>query len=180
MLIRPETSLDHDAVRAVQQQAFGAEGTKVAGLVDALRANNPSPLSLVAEENGEIVGHVMFSRCLLDAPRRLVEVQSLSPLAVRPDRQSRGIGTALVRQGLEELNERGEALVFLEGDPGYYSRIGFTAGGDHGFRKPSLRIPDRAFQVVRLAAWEPWMTGTFVYSSVFWEHDCVGLRDPGA
>jgi putative acetyltransferase len=49
-----------------------------------------------------------------------------------------------------------------------------------GFRKPSLRTPDAAFQVLRLAAYEPWMTGTLIYAEPFWRHDAVGLRDPGA
>ena len=169
---------DHDAVRAVHRRAFGNDhGRTVAGLVDALRRDDPAALSLVAEEAHEVVGHIMFSRCLLDAPRRLVPVQSLSPLAVVPDRQGRGIGAALIRRGLRELDERGVPLVFLEGDPRYYARAGFSRAGEHGFRKPSLRIPDAAFQVLRLSAYEPWMTGTFVYSGTFWDHDCVGLRD---
>jgi putative acetyltransferase len=68
--------------------------------------------------------------------------------------------------------------VFLEGPPDYYGRFGFRAGGGLGFRKPSLRIPDDAFQALPLPSYEPWMTGTLVYSHVFWEHDAVGLRDP--
>jgi putative acetyltransferase len=75
---------------------------------------------------------------------------------------------------------QGAPAVFLEGDPAYYSRFGFTPGGGHGFRKPSLRIPDAAFQVAVLPAYEPWMTGTLVYAEPFWRYDCVGLRDPGA
>ena len=71
-------------------------------------------------------------------------------------------------------------MVWLEGNPAYYGRFGFRPGGDHGFRKPSLRIPDAAFQVMTLSVYEPWMTGTLVYSGTFWEHDCVGLRDPDA
>jgi putative acetyltransferase len=171
MTLRREEPQDHAAVDAVVRRAFGEE--RVVRLVAALR---PATLSLVAEEAGEVVGHVMFSRCLLDAPPRLVEVQTLSPLAVTPQWQRRGIGSALIEAGLRELDALGVPLVFLEGDPAYYSRAGFTAAGDHDFRKPSLRIPDRAFQVVRLSAYEPWMTGTFVYSSTFWENDCVGLR----
>ncbi|OJF16080.1 GNAT family N-acetyltransferase [Couchioplanes caeruleus] len=149
----------------------------MARLVDALRRDDPGALSLVSEEAGEVVGHVLFSRALLDAPRRLVAVQSLSPLAVAPRWQRRGIGSALVRAGLQRLDERGVPLVFLEGDPRYYSRLGFSPAGGQGFRKPSLRIPEGAFQVVKLSTFEPWMTGTFVYSDTFWEHDCVGLRE---
>ncbi len=70
--------------------------------------------------------------------------------------------------------------MFLEGDPGYYARFGFEPGCDLGFRKPSLRIPDGAFQVITLPEYEPWMTGTLVYAEPFWRYDTVGRRDPGA
>ena len=69
------------------------------------------------------------------------------------------------------------ALKFVEGDPGYYARLGFRPADTLGFRKPSLRIPDAAFQVMTLTANEPWMTGTLVYAATFWDLDCVGLRD---
>lgn len=160
--------------------AFGHHGQAVAGLVDALRESvtTEDGLSLVAEDAGEVVGHVMFTRSLLDAPPRLVDVQVLSPIAVLPQRQGQGIGSALIRKGLQVMAERSVPVVFLEGDPGYYSRLGFVAGAAQGFRKPSLRIPDPAFQSVRLPAYRPWMTGTLVYSETFWRHDAVGLRGP--
>jgi putative acetyltransferase len=104
----------------------------------------------------------------------------LSPLGVVPERHGRGIGTALVRRGLELLARRAVPLVFLEGDPAYYSRFGFAPGGEQGFRRPSLRIPQAAFQAMRLPQYEPWMTGTLVYAEPFWRHDVVGLRGPGA
>jgi putative acetyltransferase len=180
MDIRLERPDDHAAVAAVHKRAFADHGDIVARLVDALRRDDPDALALVAETGGEVVGHVMFSRSLLDAPLRLVPVQVLSPLGVLPEQQRRGIGSALIRTGLRLLDARVVPLVFLEGDPRYYSRAGFAPGGDHGFRKPSLRIPDPAFQVTALSAYEPWMTGTLVYSATFWDHDCVGLRDPDA
>jgi putative acetyltransferase len=181
MPIRNEQIRDHEPVRSIHRRAFGSEhGETVADLVDALRHDDPSALSLVSEEADGVVGHVMLSRCLLDAPRRIVEVTCLGPLAVAPEWQRRGVGTALIHRSLQGLDERGVPLVFLEGDPRYYSRTGFSPAGEHGFRKPSLRIPDWAFQVVKLSAYEPWMSGTFVYSSAFWRYDCVGLRDENA
>ncbi|QOV44791.1 GNAT family N-acetyltransferase [Streptomyces chromofuscus] len=182
MDLREELPSDGQAVRNVHLQAFADHGSVVADLVDSLRGTiaPEDGLSLVAEHDRQVVGHVMFTRSLLDAPQRLVEVQVLSPLAVMPEFHRRGIGSALVRHGLGTLAERAVPLVFLEGDPGYYSRFGFAAGGDLGFRKPSLRIPDGAFQAIRLPAYEPWMTGTLVYAEPFWRHDAVGLRDPDA
>jgi putative acetyltransferase len=178
MELRAERDQDRGAVGELHRRAFGDDGDRVATLVEALRRDDPAARSFVAEQDGRVVGSVMFTRSLLDAPRKLVTVQVLSPVGVLPEYQKRGIGTALIRHGIAEMDRLGVPLVFLEGDPGYYSRIGFVAGGDLGFRKPSLRIPDAAFQVWKLSAYEPWMTGTLVYSATFWDHDCVGLRDP--
>ena len=182
MDLREEQPGDAEAVRSVQLQAFGDEGAVVADLVDTLRGGITAGegLALVAEVDGQVAGHVMFTRSLLDSPRRLVEVQVLSPLGVLPGRQRQGIGSALVRHGLKIMADRGVPLVFLEGSPGYYPRFGLVPGGTLGFRKPSLRIPDAAFQVAALPAYESWMTGTLVYAEPFWRHDVVGLRDPSA
>jgi putative acetyltransferase len=184
MQVRHEEPGDADAVAEVHREAFGDQGdvdhgNAVAALVDELRArlNRESGLSLVAERRGEVVGHVMFSRGLLDAPARLVAIEILSPVGVTPRAQGNGVATALIRRGLEILNARQVPAVFLEGDPGFYGRLGFVPAGTRGFRKPSLRIPDAGFQVITLRSHEPWMTGTLVYPEPFWRHDLVGLRD---
>jgi putative acetyltransferase len=75
------------------------------------------------------------------------------------------------------LDERGVPVVFLEGSPTYYRRFGFSSGGKLAFRRPSLRIPDAAFQAIQFSAFEPWMRGTLVYADVFWEQDAVGRRE---
>ncbi|MBO3749091.1 N-acetyltransferase [Streptosporangiaceae bacterium NEAU-GS5] len=164
-------------MREVHTQAFG-DGEPVPALVDALRANEASlaPLSLVATVGERVVGHVMLSACRLDALPRLVDVLSLSPLGVLPEFQGRRIGTRLVADALAWADGQGVPLVFLEGSPHYYGKRGFADATELGFRPPTLRYPPGAFQVARLSAYEEWMTGTFVYSDVFWAFDCVGLR----
>jgi putative acetyltransferase len=183
VLIRAEEQRDRDAVAEVHRLAFaGHNGAQfVVALVEDLRASLVAEegLSLVADDEGQILGHALFTRNRLDAPKRLVDVQVLSPVGVLPDRQRQGIGTALIEHALDVLAKRLVPLVFLEGSPDYYQRFGFTPAGEHGFRPPSLRIPDAAFQVRLLSSYEPWMTGTLVYRDAFWEHDAVGLRDPG-
>lgn len=177
--ITAERTRDHPAVRRLHALAFG-DPERVPGLVDALRAAPGAlePISLVATRREEVVGHVMLSACRLDARPRLVDVVALSPLGVHPDHRRQGVGTRLVEAALRAADERGVPLVFLEGSPAYYGGRGFRRAGASGFRSPSLRIPDPAFQVATLSSYEPWMTGTFVYSEPFWAHDCVGLRDP--
>ena len=174
---RPERDGEQAVVRGIVEDAFGEP--RVGALVDALRASPDwiDGLSFVAESRDGLIGHVLFTRGLLDAPARLVDVLVLSPVSVLTAQQGRGIGSGLVRHGLEQLAHRPEPLVFLEGSPAYYHRFGFEPGGGLGFRRPSLRIPEPAFQVLRLPTYEPWMTGTLVYSRVFWDLDCVGLRD---
>ncbi len=176
--IRREGAADRDAVDEVQRAAFADHAAQVAGLVESLRdlISDDCGVSLVAVERGRVIGHVMFTPSLLDAPRALVTVQVLSPLGVLPAAQRRGVGRALVRRGVEIVAGQGAPIVFLEGNPAYYSRLGFVAGASLGYRRPSLRIPKAAFQAMNLPAREPWMTGTLVYSHVFWDHDAVGLR----
>lgn len=182
MIIRSEQPDDRDAVDALVIAAFGDHGPTVALLVADLRQviADGSGESLVADDGGQVVGHVLLSPGFVDADERVVDVLVLSPLGVRPDRQGQGVGGSLVRAALEAAAERRSPAVFLEGDPRYYSRFGFRPGGAVGFTPPSPRIPDPAFQVVTLPAHEPWMTGALVYDAAFWRHDCVGLRNPAA
>jgi putative acetyltransferase len=175
LVIRAEQPGDLDAVRALVVDASGDESR--AALLDALRTSDAwLHLSFVAELDGEVVGHVAYTRAWVDDPSELVEVLVLSPLSIRPDHVSKGIGTALVIESLDQLGEREEPLVFLEGDPGYYSRLGFVPGEPLGFRSPSARIPRGAFQVRTLPGRPGRVTGALVYPDVWWRHDAVGLR----
>jgi len=181
LVIRAEEPGDHPAVAELHRLAFEGD-QRIPALVEALRGapGPPGPVSLVATVGDRVVGHVLLSAARLDAPRRIVDVLTLSPLGVLPAHQRNGIGTGLIRTALAAAAARGVPLVFLEGSPRYYGARGFERASAAGFRSPSLRIPDAAFQVARLPAYEPWMTGTLVYSETFWALDCVGLRDPDA
>jgi len=174
--IRPQGSDELGAVLAVVGEAFGRP--VVVDLVTQLQASSAGQagVSLVAEIDGNIVGHVQLSRCWVDASDRLVEVVTLSPLSVLPRHQRRGIGGRLVQGALKAASQARCPLVFLEGSPRYYERFGFETAHRRSFTKPSPRIPDAAFQVAVLPDWAPWMIGGFVYADVFWELDCVGLR----
>lgn len=174
--LRPELPSDVDEVNAMVVDVFGRE--VLGDLLRSLRSSDAwvDGLSFVAAAGDRIVGFVPFTRSWLDAPRQLVDVLVLSPLAVAPQRQGCGIGSALVRHGVAATRRRRDPLIFLEGAPGYYPRLGFEPAGPLGFRRPSLRIPEPAFMVYRNPSYEPWMTGTLVYAEAFWRHDCVGLR----
>jgi putative acetyltransferase len=181
VLVRLAVRADEPQIAETVTTAFGAEGPVVARLIDALRASpawDPSLAFVAVDPAGQVIGYVLATVNLLDAPRRLVDVLVLSPLAVRPAHQHRGVGSELVRHALTVMQDRPEPLVFLEGSPAYYPRFGFRPAGPLGFRRPSLRIPEPAFMVHRLPAYQPWMTGTLIYADPFWRLDCVGLRDP--
>lgn len=184
LTIRPERPEDHDAVRRLVGDAFG--GPRVPDLLDALRAGDGwVDLSFVAEartdDEARVVGHVAYTRSVLDAPDRLRDVLVLSPLSVDPAWQRRGVGRRLVLDSLAALGDRPEPLVLLEGSPAYYGRLGFVPAEPLGLRRPSLRIPPPAFQAWPLPAYDAaggaaTVRGTLVYHRTFWDHDCVGLR----
>ena len=171
---------EYDVMRGLSVSAFN--DPSIGELIDDLRASWAweDSLSFVAEADGRLVGHVLYTHAFLDAPSQVVDVLVLSPVAVRPDRQNQGVGGLLITRSLQALSARGEPLVFLEGHPGYYPRFGFERASEVGFTAPSARIPDAAFMVHRLPRYQSWMTGALVYSDAFWRSDAVGLRpQPG-
>lgn len=129
MIIRDETESDHAAVRDLVTAAFGQPDE--ADLVERLRADGDAAIALVAEDNGAVVGHILFSR--MSAPFRAL---GLAPVSVLPERQGTGIGSRLIREGLRRAEAGGWQGVFVLGDPAYYSRFGFDATLAEGFDSP--------------------------------------------
>lgn len=124
--IRPERPEDAAAIAAVLQAAFGAgaEAAVEVALVERLRADGDLALSLVAEEDGAVIGHIGFVPVTLD-PDPGYRIWGLAPLSVVPHRQGRGIGSALTEAGLDAAEDAGIGLVLVLGDQNYYGRFGF-------------------------------------------------------
>jgi putative acetyltransferase len=144
--IRAEVPEDRAAVWRVNKLAFGQAGE--ADLVDALRDVGAAAVSLVAVEGNQVIGHILFSPVAVeggDGPAAL----GLAPMAVLPERQRRGVGSLLVRQGLEACRRLGAGLVVVVGHPEYYPRFGFVPAKAHGLRC-EYPVPDEVFMVREL------------------------------
>jgi len=144
--VRNEAPADHAAVREINLLAFGGPGE--ADLVDALRGRATPCVSLVAEVAGRVVGHLILSPVTLDGHPAL-RTMGLAPMAVLPDHQGTGVGSALVRAGLEACRTLGAEVVVVLGHPTYYPRFGFAPASRLGLRCV-YDAPDEAFMALEL------------------------------
>lgn len=147
MKIRPEIAADVAQIYEVNRLAFGREDE--ARLVDALRERGVVICSLVADLDGLIVGHVLFSPATLDDDGRPTTVAALGPVAVLPARQRQGVGDALIRAGLEICRDEGFTAVVVLGHSTYYPRFGFRPSRPLGIRWEH-DAPEEAFMVMEL------------------------------
>lgn len=129
--IRAERAEDQDAVHHVHAAAFPSSAE--ADLVDRLRLAVEDPISLVAEVDGAVVGHILFTPVTIRYANTRKQAIGLAPMAVLPEHQRQGIGSRLVIAGLTVCAERGESLVFVVGHPEFYPRFGFEPAADDGF-----------------------------------------------
>lgn len=130
--VRDEVSGEEAEISAIHRAAFG--GTYEASVVEGLRSGGHAVFSLVAEADGMLAGHVMFSKIAARDGGRHIPALVLAPLAVRPGAQGAGVGSALVGEGLRRIrSETDTALVMVRGHPTYYPRFGFSAAfaADH-------------------------------------------------
>jgi putative acetyltransferase len=149
VIVRAETPRDLTAIRTVHLAAFGQEAE--GQLVDRLRQTGTfvPELSLVATRDGVVVGHILFSRVKIRGGRDGVSALALAPMAVLPGCQRQGIGSALVRAGLERARQLGHRVVVVLGHPEYYPRFGFAPAARWGIRTP-FGAPDDAFMLLEL------------------------------
>ena len=156
-MIRDATPADRDAIVAVVDAAF--EGREPAHRI--ITTVVPE-ISLVYEENGEIVGHTMLSRMTMGELRPF----QLSPVSVAPECQNRGIGSALVPEALRRADAIGEPFVVLLGHPNYYPRVGFEPATPHGILGPRDDYGD-AWMIAKLSAWDGPYAGKVVFPPAF-------------
>jgi len=146
--IRPERPAERTAVRRVNEAAFA--GADEADLVDRLRESAGADyLARVAVLDDEVVGHIVFSPVTLDPPRPDLDLRGLAPMAVLPAHQRTGIGTALVRRGLDACRRDGADAVVVLGHPAYYPRFGFRRADTFGLTS-QYEAPPEAFMALEL------------------------------
>ncbi|HYE58344.1 MAG TPA: N-acetyltransferase [Rhodothermales bacterium] len=145
--IRPERPDDLAAVAHVNEAAFGRYDE--ARLVDRLRARVPAYLAFVATLRDVVVGHIAFTPVTLDPPRPDLDVRGLAPMAVLPDNQRAGVGSALVRAGLDACRASGAQAVVVLGHPVFYPRFGFVPADRFGLRS-EYDVPPEAFMAQEL------------------------------
>ena len=145
--VRTEKAEDIPAVRRINELAFSRADE--AALVDALRAAAQPHVSLVAVENGQIVGHIFFSPVSIESETSDFAAMGLAPMAVLPERQNQGIGSLLVREGLKECRHLGCDAVVVLGHPQYYPRFEFVPASQKGLNC-EYPVPDEVFMVIEL------------------------------
>jgi putative acetyltransferase len=146
MLVRPETAADIDVVAELNRVAFG--GPDEARIVDALRGAVSPLVSLVADDAGAVVGHILCSPVTL-VPAPTLRVMGLAPMAVLPSHQRTGVGTALARAALDACRARGASAVVVVGHPTYYPRFGFVPASRFGLTC-EYEVPDEVFMAMEL------------------------------
>jgi putative acetyltransferase len=144
--VRSEQSADIPAIREINQHAFA--GTQEADIVDALRQSCAELVSLVAVVDGRPVGHILFSPVVIESPGGEVRGMGLGPLAVLPDYQRQGIGSHLIRSGLDIVKHSSSPFVIVLGHSGYYPRFGFERASLYGVHSQWLQVPDEAFMLL--------------------------------
>lgn len=146
MHIRTEQPTDIKKIRDINKKTFDTEAE--ARLVDALRDSKVEIISLVAEKDGQIIGHILFSPVSLNEETD-IKIMGLAPMAVLPDQQNKGVGSQLVQEGLEVCKKAGYEAVAVLGHSEYYPRFGFLPSTEFGITS-EFDVPSEVFMIKEL------------------------------
>ncbi|MEL6222347.1 MAG: N-acetyltransferase [Cyanobacteria bacterium J06627_8] len=163
--VRPEQLEDYEAIAHLYTEAF--DGNDEAELVERIRSSDrycPS-LTLVAEWDGIVVGHLMLSHADLIGTE-VFKILILAPMAVTPEMQNRAIGSTLMRRAVAIADDQGEPLINVLGHPNFYPRFGFKKASLYGI-EPPFAFPDEAFMVLRLNSYQSHIRGKLQYPPTF-------------
>lgn len=165
-IIRPELKSDYTSIFTVHQSAFKRDIE--AELVDRLRKTNyyHSELSLVADEDSEIVGHILFTRVVIKDGNKTYPALALAPVGVKEEAQKKGIGTLLIEEGLKKAKYLGHKAIVVLGDPAFYERFGFERASNYEITPPAA-FPEEAFLVKKLSPEDLEFKGQVLYPVQF-------------
>lgn len=163
MLIRQEGRTDYKHIRELNDLTFGSP--EESHLIDALRSQGLALLSLVAEDQSDLIGHIFFSRIQIVNGGETTPAVSLAPMCVSSVHQKKGVGGALIREGLRMLRHRGEKAVFVLGHKRYYPKFGFSAELAAQFQ--CEYSGDSFFALELQPGWMENKSGTVVYPEAF-------------
>jgi putative acetyltransferase len=151
MIIRSERKDDYDTIYQLNVLAFENRLAE-ADLVDRIRKSQDfiPVLSIVAEVNGQVVGHILFSKIGIVSNNIIIPALALAPMAVLPNFQKQGIGARLVRDGLNKCRELGHNIVVVIGHPWFYPKFGFKSARKYGLECDQYNVSDDVFMVVEL------------------------------
>ena len=167
MIIRKEKTEDYDAVYHVVKDAFKTamhtDGNEQNLVVELRKSRSFIPeLSLVAVEDKKIVGHILFTKALVNG----AEVLALAPLSVLPEYQNRGIGLSLIKQGHMTARELGYEYVVVLGHSRYYPKAGYVPASQYGIKAP-FEVEDENFMAVSLSGNQNRLNGIIEYDKAF-------------
>lgn len=147
MKIREEVIYDIDKIWELNSEVFETEAE--ANLVNTLRDSECTFVSLIAETDGKVVGHILFTPVVLTGCENNLKIMGLAPMAVLGQYQNKGIGSKLVEAGLARCKLLGSDIVVVLGHPGYYSKFGFAPSVKYGI-KSEYEVPDEVFMLLEL------------------------------
>jgi putative acetyltransferase len=173
MIIRTESVEDYEDVYKLNYLAFQNRDDE-SKLIERIRLSDGfvPGLSIVAVENGDIVGHILFSKAKIIDNDIEHEAIVLAPVAVKPDYQKRGIGRRLIEAGLKRCKEQGYDLVLLIGHPEYYPKFNFKPARYHGLELTQFKVPDDVFMVHELRTGALLdINGELIYPDAFFQNN---------